>query len=173
MHGKGGTELEGGSHGTDFKRTGEPTKVETRALEEGLTGVFSTRVWIRSYPSEPSRGRERGRTNPLQTSNVFAPSSHTSLCTFPTLRQNGQLTTSYSSLPSFVGRSFSPHPAHRSALTRQAEWKICPQTVSSPPPFKIPIRFMDGELRSLNTSGKGSSSEGPIPQLGSSHLKPT
>lgn len=55
---------------------------------------------------------ERGATNPLQTCYTFAPSSHASLCNFPTLQKTGPLTTPYSSLLSFVSRPSSRHPTY-------------------------------------------------------------
>ena len=163
---------EGGNRKTYFKGIlGEPAGAgerprDLKKVREG-EGIHHKIV-----DSVLSSKFERGRMDLLQTSNVFAPSSHTSFCTFPTLRQTGQLTTLCSSPPSFVALSPSPHPAHRSALTRQLGWKTCAQTASSPPSFKIPTRFMEGESGPLNTSGKGSSSEGPTPQLVSWHLKP-
>lgn len=97
------------------------------------------------------------------------PSSHSSLETHPTALQWGQDTsTSRCSI-----LSSSPHPATRSALTKQAGWKVCEQTLV--PMIKL---FAGGRIDTCfidepDTSGNGSSSDGPTPQLVSQHRKPT
>jgi len=97
------------------------------------------------------------------------PSSHSSLETHPTALQWGQDTSTCGC--SIL--SSSPHPATRSALTKQAGWKVCEQTL-------VPITklFARGRIDTCfidepDTSGNGSSSDGPTPQLVSQHRKPT
>lgn len=80
----------------------------------------------------------------------------------------GQATTSYSFCSPSPSLS-SPHPEHRSALTKHAGWNLCVQVHSSP---SIVICLRAGDLGSTSDAGYGSSSDGPIPQLGSSHRSP-
>src|ERR1700730_12468457 len=93
------------------------------------------------------------------------PSSHSSFGTHPMALQLGQETSAQSPTP----LSSPPRAATRSALTKQAGWNVCPQTL-------VPMTKLLGKARmescfidASDTSGKGSSSEGPTPQDVSLH----
>src|ERR1700691_555756 len=128
--------------------------------------TYESKIQIHSGTKTKGGNKTNDYTR-LHQASPRTPSSHSSLETHPTALQLGQDTSTCSSI-----LSSPPHPATRSALTKQAGWKVCEQTLVLITKLFGRARIDSCFIDEPETSGNGSSSDGPTPQLVSQHRKP-